>query len=269
MNYNPTIYFNNASLNVANNLGVTAASVSIFTTSRIGAGGSFRIGPQTAVNNSLDWSTTPTTDRLAQYNGTIFFNGANLRAAGTADISTITRAAGGAAAAYTDGRVTLNAAGPATGFVGANIGIGRTVNTNATLAHVGEVIIYPTELTTINRNKVESYLAIKYGITLDQTTAQNYTLSNNAVAWNSASVGLYMNDIAGIARDDVSSLNQSRSQSVNNTGDIVVNSVTAIGTNYQSLLWANDGTATGAWVATDVPTGYQRIAREWQFQEKN
>jgi hypothetical protein len=48
-----------------------------------------------------------------------------------------------------------------------------------------------------------------------------------------------------------------------------VNTVGAIGTNYQSLLWANDGTATGTWVATDAPTGYQRITREWQFQEKN
>jgi hypothetical protein len=60
-----------------------------------------------------------------------------------------------------------------------------------------------------------------------------------------------------------------KSQSVNNTGDVIVNSIAAIGSNYQSLLWANDGTATGTWTATDAPTGYQRITREWQFQEKN
>jgi hypothetical protein len=60
-----------------------------------------------------------------------------------------------------------------------------------------------------------------------------------------------------------------KSQSVNNTGDIIVGSIAAIGTNYQSLLWANDATATGSFVVTDAPTGYQRITREWQFQEKN
>jgi hypothetical protein len=269
MNFNPTLYFNNASLNVANNLGVTTAAVSIFTVSRIGAGGSFLIGPQAVVANSLNWSTTPTTDLLGLYPATNIYNGANGRAASTADITSTSRAVGGTATSRTDGLQTLTNGAVVTAFAGTNIGIGRSNATNSTLANVGEVIIYPTEIIGASRNKVESYLAIKYGITLDQSTAQNYTLSNNAVAWNSASVGLYKNDIAGIARDDVSALSQAKSQSVNNAGDIIVGSVSAIGTNYQSLLWANDGTATGSWVATDAPSGYQRITREWQFQEKN
>jgi hypothetical protein len=269
MNFNPTVYFNNASLNVANNLWVTTAAVSIFTTSRIAAGGSFLIGPQAVVANSLNWGTTPTTDLLGLYPATNIYNGANGRAAGTADITSTSRAAGGSATNRTDGLQKLTNAAVVTAFAGTNIGIGRSNATNSTLANVGEVIIYPTEIIGANRNKVESYLAIKYGISLDQSIAQDYTLSNNAIAWNSASVGLYKNDIAGIARDDVSALSQAKSQSVNNTGDIIVGSVSAIGTNYQSLLWANDGTATGSFVATDAPTGYQRITREWQFQEKN
>jgi hypothetical protein len=32
-------------------------------------------------------------------------------------------------------------------FISANRGIGRSFNTNSTLANVGEVIIYPTEVT--------------------------------------------------------------------------------------------------------------------------
>jgi hypothetical protein len=123
------------------------------------------------------------------------------------------------------------------------MGIGRSVAANSTLTNVGEVIIYPIEVIGLNRNKIETYLAIKYGITLDQTTTQNYTLSNTGVAWDASIAGLFKRDIAGIARDDVSSLNQVKSQSVNNTGDVIVNSVGAI--------------------------GYQRITREWQFQEKN
>lgn len=73
------MYFNNASLNVASNLGITTAAVSVFTATRIGAGGSFLMGPQTATNNALDWSTSPTTDRLALYPATNIYNGANLR----------------------------------------------------------------------------------------------------------------------------------------------------------------------------------------------
>ncbi len=89
------------------------------------------------------------------------------------------------------------------------------------------------------------------------------------MAWNSAIVGLFKNDIAGIARDDISSLSQVKSQSINNTGDIIVNTVGAIGTNYQSLIWANDGATTNSFSVLDSPPGYQHVAREWQFQEKN
>lgn len=46
----------------------------------------------------------------------------------------------------------------------------------------------------------------------------------------------YTNNIAGIARDDNSSLNQRNSQSHTNSGDIRV-SIGSIGTNYSSLYW--------------------------------
>ena len=89
--------------------------------------------------------------------------------------------------------------------------------TNSVLANVGEIIIYSTGLTIANQNKVESYLAIKYGTTLNQTTPQNYTLSNNSIAWNGTIAGIFNKNITGIARDDISSLNQAKSQSISNT----------------------------------------------------
>lgn len=79
INYNPTLYFNNASLNTNSNLSITTAATSIFTMTRLQAGGIFRIGTQAATNNALDWSTLPTVDRLSLYNGTVMYNGANGR----------------------------------------------------------------------------------------------------------------------------------------------------------------------------------------------
>ena len=55
-----------------------------------------------------------------------------------------------------------------TNFATASMGIGRTVNTTSAFANIGEVILYPTTLASIDQNKVESYLGIKYGITLNQ-----------------------------------------------------------------------------------------------------
>lgn len=64
INYNPTLYFNNASLNTNSSLNLTTISGSVYTVTRIASGGSFLIGPQTVVTNSLDWSTTPTADKF-------------------------------------------------------------------------------------------------------------------------------------------------------------------------------------------------------------
>ena len=49
---------------------------------------------------------------------------------------------------------------------------------------MGEIIFYSDELPNEDRNKVESYLALKYGTTLDQSTAQSYTASNGTKMWD-------------------------------------------------------------------------------------
>ena len=81
--------------------------MSIFTTTKVGTGGIFRIGTQTATNNALDWSSTPALDRLALYNTTVIYNGANQRTNGSSDISAAIRATNGTAISRTDGIQTL------------------------------------------------------------------------------------------------------------------------------------------------------------------
>ena len=84
---------------------------------------------------------------------------------------------------------------------------------------IAEIIIYTTTLPVAERNKIESYLAVKYGFTLNQAAvnANNYTASNNVVTWDRALNSSYANDITGIGRDDASALNQKQSISVNST----------------------------------------------------
>ena len=87
---------------------------------------------------------------------------------------------------------------------------------------MAEVIVYNTTVTGANLNKVESYLATKYGIPLSQSAITNYTFSNGTIGMNGTTMSGYLNNIAGIARDDTSSLNHRSSQSATNTGDIRV-----------------------------------------------
>lgn len=96
---------------------------------------------------------------------------------------------------------------------------------------IAEFIIYKRELTEFEIQKIESYLAIKYGVTLDQNTANNnYYASNGTVLWNSTANTGYRNNITGIGRDDASALNQKQSRSINNGSIITIykgNSYTA------------------------------------------
>lgn len=84
-----------------------------------------------------------------------------------------------------------------------------------------ELIIFKRELTAAEINKVESYLAIKYGMTLEQVAVNNnYVGSDGTVVWNSLNNQTYKNNITGVARDDGSALNQLQSKSIN-TGTFV------------------------------------------------
>ncbi|WP_084142371.1 LamG-like jellyroll fold domain-containing protein [Psychroserpens burtonensis] len=90
---------------------------------------------------------------------------------------------------------------------------------------IAEVITYGSRQSDVNltqeRNRVQSYLAIKYGITLGVNgTTQDYVNSDGNVIWDqSTDSGVYNYDIAGIGRDDASELNQKQSRSVNDDFD--------------------------------------------------
>jgi hypothetical protein len=89
---------------------------------------------------------------------------------------------------------------------------------------IAEVITYNSRKTdatlTQERNRIQSYLAIKYGITLGVNgTSQDYVDSDGTVIWDQSANTGYNFDIAGIGRDDASELNQKQSRSVNDDFD--------------------------------------------------
>ena len=77
---------------------------------------------------------------------------------------------------------------------------------------LSELIIYDGVPTSTEEDQIESYLAVKYGITLAST---NYLSSDGTVIWNNSSYSSYHYDIAGIGRDDDQGLHQKQSKSIN------------------------------------------------------
>jgi len=143
-----------------------------------------------------------------------------------------------------------------------------------------EVIYYPWALSLTERQKLNSYLGIKWGITVDQTSATDYLASDGTVIWNAATAGAFKFDITGIGRDDCGSLNQKQSTSTDGTDIISIGKGAVKATNASNtnafandknfLVFANNNASITTSNTTNMPAGltgcYVKINREWQVQ---
>ncbi|WP_456376274.1 LamG-like jellyroll fold domain-containing protein, partial [Lutibacter sp.] len=177
--------------------------------------------------------------------------------------------------------------------------LGRSEGWESSLnARVVEVISYSarkidTDLTQ-ERNRIQSYLAIKYGITLGVNgTSQDYVDSAGSLIWD-INTGVPANDvfnynITGIGRDDDSELNQKQSKTVNTADDITIGltdiyttnnlNVNTFATDKSFLVWGNDNGALAAQpdITVDMSSGiaglttevtFTAISRTWKVAKK-
>ena len=180
----------------------------------------------------------------------------------------------------TEGTSAVNCVNYATTFfeVGGRTAGSTTFDGRIFNGKIPEVIVYRSVLTAADNNKVESYLAVKYGLTLDQTAPTNYVSSNASITWNAATNGIYKNNIAGIARDDFSALLQKQSRSVNPGLQVTVGlgaldstnlaNTNVFASNNSFLIWGDDnGAVTFKTVVTGNTAVNSRMARIWKVQE--
>jgi len=139
---------------------------------------------------------------------------------------------------------------------------------------IAEIIVYTSTPTATERQQIESYLAIKYGLTLDQTSPTNYLASDGGTIWDGTANAAYNTDLAGIGRDDNSALDQPKSKSVNSNAILTIAnggiySPSTLGTNDSWLVWGSDnGSLTFSETVDKVTSGTSsRMARAWRVQE--
>ena len=132
--------------------------------------------------------------------------------------------------------------------------IGRSEAWDGSLdGRIAEVITYSSRKNdATERTKIETYLGIKYGITLGiNGTSQNYLGSDGTIIWDATANSGYNFDIAGIGRDDISRLNQKQSRSVNANANVTIGLGTIATTNTANtnafdadkkyLIWGDNG----------------------------
>jgi uncharacterized repeat protein (TIGR01451 family) len=118
---------------------------------------------------------------------------------------------------------------------------------------IAEIIAYTSLISPAERNKIESYLAVKYGITLDQTVPIDYTRSDGTIIWDHLYNGVYNKNIFGVGKDNTSGLNQTQSQSVN-TNTIRIDNPSALA-NGDFLLLSDNGLSAGPTTQPGLPGG--------------
>ncbi len=140
---------------------------------------------------------------------------------------------------------------------------------------IPEVIVYDTKSTDTQRTQINSYLAIKYGLTLTPGVSSNYLASDQTVIWTGTAA--YQRNVFGLGLDTNSTLNQqiSRSQV---TGDILTISTdnnftngngthTTIANNMSYLVIGNNNGSTAV-SATNLlgTTNFKKINKTWRIQ---
>ena len=169
--------------------------------------------------------------------------------------------------------------------------IGRSEGWDGSLdARVAEIITLDSRASDSDRNKILSYLAIKYGITLCVNgTSMNYTNSSGSVIWNQVSNVGFNYNITGIGRDDLSKLSQKQSKTVNTIDDVTIGltdiytintaNTNAFDTDKKFLVWGNNNGTLAAQspVVVNISSGitptltsdvsFISIGRTWKVVE--
>jgi len=150
---------------------------------------------------------------------------------------------------------------------------------------IGETIVFSSILTGEEQSRVESYLAIKYGLTISADRdgdailnelisgsiyGGDYVSGDGVIVWDYLDQDpTYFNDIFGIARDDVSCFEQTKTKSENDDAMVTFDySNTGFSVNDSWLISGNDNAPIEEIGNSERPiTINSRLNREWRVQE--
>ncbi|MEO5684069.1 MAG: T9SS type A sorting domain-containing protein [Chitinophagaceae bacterium] len=158
-----------------------------------------------------------------------------------------------------------------------NLSLGRSTSASFN-GNIAEIIyLLDATINAATQNKIESYLAVKYGTTLGyRANPVSYTSSDGTVIWPASAT--FQADVFGIGTDSLSGLVQKKSNSVNSgSGDgtgqsLRGNLVLATNTNLLDKRFLMIGHDSAALTQTVIPAGQApiiavgstRLNREWK-----
>ena len=305
LNFNPGINFTAGTQTLGNNTVQTLTSLNydVFTLTKEGmtTGGTnsrlFSIGMDNTTTGATNWDAFGISAISTTLERRVFGAASQLLGVNPAYSATIpnimyfrntntSSIKGLNGAAFPGAATTYNAQGNQFGghIFGSSLFSSNGSDNTGFVGNLGETIVYGAgTLSDTDRRRVDSYLAIKYGITLGQLSATGHYLDTDGnIVWNGGSNTTYNNNVFGVSRDDVEVFEQKVSKSVNSgtiltvatTNDFVNQNQDAARTGFANdktyfLLGDNNVTTTGLTAITANGIAMNRIARIWLSQRKN
>lgn len=174
-------------------------------------------------------------------------------------------------------------------FKGTPYNIGKNFNNGTALGdlngRVAEVLSYASRIPDGDRPKIETYLALKYGITMGVNgTSKNYVNSAGGVIWDVAVNAGFNYNIAGIGKDAASDLDQKQSKSSNDLNVVTIGlgivettnsaNINDFSSDRNFLIWGSDngtftpGTSNTVSLRTGLTSNVTRINKNWKIVEQ-
>lgn len=156
------------------------------------------------------------------------------------------------------------------------IGAGSSGAAEPWIGHIAENIVYDQPILGADLQKVNTYLAVKYGITLDNDISDinnnyDYLSSASTMIWNGIANATYHHNIFGIGRDDLSGLTQLKSKSINKGSNLIIEIASIQNDGSFMMVGDNNGIAKLATLYTPnsfVSTlPFYHLGRIWKVQE--
>lgn len=135
--------------------------------------------------------------------------------------------------------------------------------------NISEILIYNRVLSGIETQKVASYLAIKYGISLSQFENKNYVNSLGETIWDAEKHKGFTSSITAVGRDDASGLLQEKSNNMIDVGLLTFELKSKSNTipNHYFAFWSDNG--KNLLVKKQEQGEPIGVSREWQLDFSN
>lgn len=139
---------------------------------------------------------------------------------------------------------------------------------------IAEILVFNKQLKAREREKIQTYLAIRYGITL---TSSKYVIANDSVLWDTKRDSMFNHEVAAIGKDTLLQINQKQSAGKGGLSIVSIAANSHMATNEFNtedinqgdfIIWGNNNVPLNQtrYEEVNIDSGYLVSNQLWQIK---